>query len=442
MGLSLVAGLFWSPWDAMSERDTRLFNNCEIERVFSDFIGAPIWVAILMVRFHRLKKVLVDHDTNMSSPAVQLFKVWLFIPIGHYMRWIEHISMGLPESFAWDPETHACAIVPPVFPLPGSRFEFLQPVFAARDNIITNLPYAVLYVYAVYAILKLRTVRAQYREFHSTMTGLLIAAIGFIPMGFGLDRPYHSVFYMIIVNAMFWSIMAEPFYHLIKGDLAYVMKFTNGFPTLPTSEQLNGTLEQQLTLPQVRKIFAVFAGNAKAKESLEFYEACLERQKLQGWFERQAKTMAIIERHINVGSPGEINISDQERTAIITGDINDFKLFEKAKKEVLHLMEGNLSYDFDGSQSMVELRRTVAEVEQLKKDAAALSRAGSRHKETFEGLPGQVLNARSTSSKTSSGMGSSSDHSSSSTADIRMAPVLGALASSRLSTYATSNAKK
>lgn len=50
-------------------------------------------------------------------------------------------------------------------------------------------------------------------------------------------------------------------------------------------------------------------------------QACMDREQVEGYFERQAVTMAIIDRFVMEGAPQQVNISDQCRQTILDSDI-------------------------------------------------------------------------------------------------------------------------
>lgn len=60
--------------------------------------------------------------------------------------------------------------------------------------------------------------------------------------------------------------------------------------------QMRSSLKDQLSLEELREEFAKFAGTKVARELPDFYKACLDREEIPDFFERQAVTTAIIDR--------------------------------------------------------------------------------------------------------------------------------------------------
>lgn len=60
------------------------------------------------------------------------------------------------------------------------------------------------------------------------------------------------------------------------------------------------SLKDQLSLEELRKEFEKFADSKIARELPDFYKACLDREEIEDFFERQAATTAIIDRRVFV----------------------------------------------------------------------------------------------------------------------------------------------
>lgn len=63
--------------------------------------------------------------------------------------------------------------------------------------------------------------------------------------------------------------------------------------------QMRSSLKDQLSLEDLRKEFEKFADSKIARELPDFYKACLDREEIEDFFERQAATTAIIDRWDN-----------------------------------------------------------------------------------------------------------------------------------------------
>lgn len=55
-------------------------------------------------------------------------------------------------------------------------------------------------------------------------------------------------------------------------------------------------MKTQLSIAEVREEFERFADSMVARELPDFYKACLDREDIADYFERQATTAAIIDR--------------------------------------------------------------------------------------------------------------------------------------------------
>ena len=68
--------------------------------------------------------------------------------------------------------------------------------------------------------------------------------------------------------------------------------------------QMRSSLKDQLSLEDLRKEFEKFADSKIARELPDFYKACLDREEIEDFFERQAATTAIIDRwDYEMGTP-------------------------------------------------------------------------------------------------------------------------------------------
>lgn len=59
---------------------------------------------------------------------------------------------------------------------------------------------------------------------------------------------------------------------------------------------MRSSLKDQLSLEELRHEFERFADSKIARELPDFYKACLDREEIDDFFERQAATSAIIDR--------------------------------------------------------------------------------------------------------------------------------------------------
>lgn len=67
-----------------------------------------------------------------------------------------------------------------------------------------------------------------------------------------------------------------------------------------SSLQMRSSLRDQLSLEELRREFEKFADSKVVRELPDFYKACLDREEITDFFERQAVTTGIIDRSIAV----------------------------------------------------------------------------------------------------------------------------------------------
>lgn len=301
------------------------------------------------------------------------------------------------EGIEWSRynEDGTCPSAPSVFPPDDSALSFLQPLWAMREVVITLIPYLVLYFFLIRSIIRLKNVKSQFNEFNETIIAFGLSFSAFFPVALGLSIIPQVLIYFFGVQAVFWSILGKPFYHLIQGDKEYLHKFTYGFDEMPSADMLTANLENQLAVPAVREQFRKFAGDRFAAENLDFYEACLERDKTIGWFERQALTMGIIDTFIVNGAPKEVNIPDRMKQNIFNGNVNDIVLFETAKREIMQLMTTNMGAEFANTKEMIGMKESAAEMERLR--LAGLTKSNSQATIPNPGAPPKFISATSSS---------------------------------------------
>lgn len=63
---------------------------------------------------------------------------------------------------------------------------------------------------------------------------------------------------------------------------------------------MRSSLKDQLSLEELRHEFEKFADSKIARELPDFYKACLDREEINDFFERQAATTLIIDRSVHL----------------------------------------------------------------------------------------------------------------------------------------------
>lgn len=367
VGSSLIAGFVWT-LSALYFLMPEINNGCDWPLLMNRISSSMFFVA-LFVRFYRFERIFVRHTTDMRTPIAQIviFMIPFFPAI---IMDLARILFTQGTVIDWDPETKSCLFAQEAgWEAAGGALDALY----RQAFVIGILPWLIFYSWMVKILLTLRKVRAQFNEFKGMMFTIIWSLVPFVPVFVPL--PYLALGYVngITTLVFFWFLTGGTLYHLLKGDESFVAKFTYGFSSMPTPAELKASLEDQLSLPEVRDRFRQFAGKRFAQENLDFYEACLVRDELSGWFERQAKTMGIIDTFIRPGSEQEVNISDKQRRAILEGDINSLHLFEAAKREILQVMETDLAPEF---QETAEMRDLASKADKEAAELAALQASG------------------------------------------------------------------
>ncbi|CAN0158874.1 unnamed protein product, partial [Scytosiphon promiscuus] len=329
--------------------------NCAVEGLF-DYTGWGVWTSVALVRVYRSWKILVRHSIDMWPAWGQVALIslpWLIPVVAYSIR---------PELAEFNERGNWCDI---------------------------NLPInTALYVYGCVPIIgafclsfQMRHVRKQMNFFRMQVLQLLfLLATGTVifPLLEGWLEDHDDIrrawiMYDNVLSSLilFWPSIVEPLFRHLTGDEEYLISYTKGFSELPTPSQMRSSLKDQLSLDELRQEFEKFADSKIARELPDFYKACLDREEISDFFERQAVTTAIIDRFIRVGAEQEVNISGEVREKILTTEITSYNIFNEAMVAVLKIMDSNFSAEFQQSQAYKSLQKVVDdeadELERLRK---------------------------------------------------------------------------
>lgn len=362
MVCTLVGSFFWCFAPLHGLIDQRLWSSCTWDAALT-LGGIAVTISSAAVRLYRLKRVLISHDVEMYTPTTQMMIVSLPLMTGFIPVVLADVLNG---GRVFDSSAGMC---PPVTLNPPTDSPvWLAPIFNPVLRLMMQMvPFCVVYVFMIVTTIQLRNVKSHFNEFRPMVVTLAVCIMAFATVLAGFSTASTSRIWANCVLIYFWALMAEPFYHLLKGDNAYAQQWTYGFDSLPTPDQLQKSLVNQLEDPSIWKMLHEFAGKRFSAELLEFYQAVNDRNVTVEWFTRQAKTMAIIDTFITVGSPKEVNIPGRIREEIFAGATNDPKLFDGATKEVLELMVTNLEEDFRTSDSFNALQKQSEEINRMRK---------------------------------------------------------------------------
>eukprot|EP00903_Cladosiphon_okamuranus_P011013 g10402.t1 len=338
---SIVGGLI--AYGAWRREEGDFLAQCGAETVLLA-VGVTLQFFPAFVRVYRNYKLLIWHSASMWSTMVQL-------------QLVSFPYLVLALLYAFD--SSLC------------DFETLRNRSFSNTwiNLASFFYLAAAISCAIVLVVRMKRVRKQLNE--STMMTVSLAFL-FIwvlylnPAGQHqwADRPSVARRLVMVDNfvstvVLFWCPIFVPFFKYLQKDHEYVSQFTFGFSMLPTPAQMRASLADQLGVEDLRLKFRKYAEGRVAPELPDFYKACMDREQVEGYFERQAATMAIVDRFVAEGAEQEINISEECRERVLTSAVTRYNIFDEAIAEVLNIMEVNFKADFERTSSFRDLNRAV-----------------------------------------------------------------------------------
>ncbi|CBJ31524.1 similar to regulator of G-protein signaling 16 [Ectocarpus siliculosus] len=240
--------------------------------------------------------------------------------------------------------------------------------------------YAICYLWFVCAR-QLRWVRKQFNEYEamkwtlSCLTLLLFSYAAVVAIVLNNQHVYVRrvaiVYPVLTTYTLLWGSIGEPIKRKLAGDTEYLYSFTKGFSEMPSPAQLKASLAEQLSVQQLRVEFRKYVETMVAQELVDFYLDSLDREEIKGYFGRQAATMRIVEQYIREGSPDQVNISGECREEILSTDVTAYDIFDRARAEVLAVMETNFQRDFIETEGF----RRIVDASELEQRQMRLLRA-------------------------------------------------------------------
>ncbi|CAM9378969.1 unnamed protein product [Ectocarpus sp. 4 AP-2014] len=330
-------------YGVIERHDGDFLANCAVEGLF-DYTGWGVWTSVALVRVYRSWKILCRHSVDM------------------WPAWAQVALLSIP----WLVPVVAYSIKP-------SLSEFNEVGNWCDINVAID---TALYVYGCVPIIgafflsfQMRRVRKQMNFYRMQVLQLLFLFVTGTIIFPLLEESLHSdtrrrwIMYDNIVSSMilFWPPIIEPLYRKLSGDEGYLYSYTKGFSQLPTPAQMRSCLKDQLSLEELRCEFEKFADSKVARELPDFYKACLDREDISDFFERQAVTTAIIDRFIRVDAVQEVNISGALRNKILSTEITSYNIFDEAMSAVLKVMDTNFSFEFKKTEAFKNLEQVVKE---------------------------------------------------------------------------------
>ncbi|CAN0036855.1 unnamed protein product [Ectocarpus sp. 12 AP-2014] len=307
-------------------------------------------------------KILVKHDDNMWSAKYQIVLLSSpgLIPL--------LVALLVPGAYVFNETVNSCNTT-------NTSRTVVLAMNAFGCCIICFLWFV--------CVRQLRWVRKQFNEYKEmTLTLLCVTLISVsytLVVVVALDNSHQvlarrlAIAYPVLTtHTLLWGSIGEPLVKKWEGDEEYLWSFTKGFSELPSPAQLKASLAEQLSVEQLRIEFRGYMETKVARELVDFYLDSLDREEIHGFFGRQAVTMRIVARYIREGAPEQVNISVACREEILSTDVTAYDIFDRAREEVLALMEGEFKAGFVETEGF----RRIAVASELEDREKRLLRAG------------------------------------------------------------------
>ncbi|CAM9372968.1 unnamed protein product [Ectocarpus fasciculatus] len=329
-------------WTFATAVETGLIKRSEGDFLANCYFEVSIsWTTLLahfmsfVVRVYRMWRILIKHDENMWRAEIQ---VLLLSTVGLIPLLLSILDPGL---YFFDQTANSC-----------STSKGAMQVVLAMDAVGFS---AILCLWLVCAR-QLRGVRKQFNEYEamrwtlSCLTLLLLsyaAVVAIVLNGHHVYVRRVAIVYPVLSTyTLLWGSIGEPLKMKLTGNAEYLYSFTQGFSEMPSPAQLKANLAEQLSVQQLRVEFRRYIETKVAQELVDFYLDSLDREEVKGYFPRQAVTMRIVDQYIREGAPDQVNISGECREDILSTDVTAYDIFDRARTEVLDLMETNFQTDF------------------------------------------------------------------------------------------------
>ncbi|CAN0106221.1 unnamed protein product [Ectocarpus fasciculatus] len=329
-------------WTFATAASSGLFQRSKGDFLANCYFEVSIsWTTLLVhlmsfvVRVYRMWRILIKHDENMWRAE---FQVLLLSTIGLIPLLLAILDPGL---YFFDRTANSC-----------STSKGAIRVMLAMDALGLT---AISCLWLVCGR-QLRWVRKQFNEYEamkwtlSCLTFFLFsyaAVVAIVPNGYHVYVRRVTIVYPVLTTyTLLWGSIGEPLKMKLAGNAEYLYSFTQGFSEMPSPAQLKANLAEQLSVQQLRAEFRRYIETKVAQELVDFYLDSLDREEVNGYFPRQAVTMRIVDQYIREGAPDQVNISGECRDMILSTDVTAYDIFDRARAEVLEVMETNFQKDF------------------------------------------------------------------------------------------------
>ncbi|CAM9451135.1 unnamed protein product, partial [Ectocarpus sp. 4 AP-2014] len=332
---------------------------CYIDTTLS-WSTLAVHIMSFAVRVYRMWRILIKHDDSMW-PAKYQVMLMSSISLGPLLA-----AVLVPDLHFFDEAANSC----------NTTTDSRNVVLAMNALGL----YLICYLWFV-CTRQLRWVRKQFNEYEamkwtlSCLTLLLFSYAAVVAIILNnqhvLVRRVAIVYPVLSTYTLLWGSIGEPVVKKLTRDEDYLWSFTKGFSEMPSPAQLKASLAEQLSVEQLRVEFRRYIETKVAQELVDFYLDSLDREEITGYFGRQAATMRIVEQYIREGSPDQVNISGECREEILSTDVTAYDIFDRARAEVLAVMETNFQRDFVETEGF----RRIADASELEQREIRLFRA-------------------------------------------------------------------
>ncbi|CAM9247127.1 unnamed protein product [Ectocarpus sp. 4 AP-2014] len=355
-------------WTIAGALDNGLFQRSEGDILAKCYLERLLaWPALcthmfaFFIRVYRMWRILVKHDENMW-PAKYQIMLLSSISLTPAL-----VALLVPGAYVFDETVNLCTTT-----------STSRTVTLAMNAVGF---YTICHLWFV-CTRQLKWVRKQFNEYETmkwTLSCLTLLLFSYaVVVVVVLDgqhvfvRRVAIVYPALTTHTVLWGSIGEPVLKKWTRDEEYLWSFTKGFSDLPSPAQLKASLAEQLSVEQLRAEFRRYIETRVAQELVDFYLDSLDREEIKEYFARQAVTMRIVAQYIREGAPDQVNISGECREEILSTDVTAYDIFDRARAEVLTVMETNFQREFVETEGF----RRIADASELEQRENRLLRAG------------------------------------------------------------------
>lgn len=324
---------------------TPFTNNCQIINA-SLALGLSFTPLVFAVRLRRLTQVYRNHTRGVPSALGLFMKMAVLFHSIMFGTCVYLTLSGVNTESAGGSCDVQAELLPSQLALLG-RVGWVVSKYSGMMLSLVSLRY-------VSVLWKVRHCCEEVRR-SGVIVGLMISG-----MGIGLIWPDVFVvgfFGVVVVPLVSYGIlMWSTLRYTIRNDEEYLHKYTYGFPTTPTPEQMWASRDTTLIEPIKR--FEETSMNPRHRdwETYTFPKECLDLDWVVDWYDRQAMARYLIEKYVLETAPRVMGISNATRQKILRStDLADPLLFAQARREMITILKITMKDDEFDSYCSVPL---------------------------------------------------------------------------------------